>query len=168
MGTFAMDSAGVLGRWSREYLHRLQQRSKWRGEDSWTPRIGELVIVKEDNLPPLDWNFGICEELFPGNDGITRVVTVKTSSGIYKTVGKALPCSCVNPGFLVILRVIGTHLYQGLPTLLLLPASSVSCSIVTDMVLCQDSLSEVQWCLLISFVLQDSLEEAFTTTNNNL
>jgi hypothetical protein len=66
----------------------------------------ELVIVKEDNLPPLVWNIGISEEWLPGNDGITRVVTVKTSSGIYKTVRKALPCSCVNPDFFVILCVI--------------------------------------------------------------
>jgi hypothetical protein len=62
----------------------LQQRSKWKSEGSWTPRIGDLVIVKEDNLPPLVWKISVIEELFPGNDGITRVVMVRTPSGSYK------------------------------------------------------------------------------------
>jgi hypothetical protein len=43
-----------------------------------------LVVVKEDNLPPLVWKFGVIEELFPGDDAITRVVMVKTPLSRYK------------------------------------------------------------------------------------
>jgi hypothetical protein len=43
-----------------------------------------LVLVKEDNLPPLVWKIGVIEELFPGNDAITRVVMVRTPSRSYK------------------------------------------------------------------------------------
>jgi hypothetical protein len=66
-------------KWSKDYLHQLQQRSKWKGEGSWTPRIGDLVIVKEDNLLPLVWKVGV-EELFPGDDAII-------SSHGYNTIG---------------------------------------------------------------------------------
>jgi hypothetical protein len=110
-------------RWSKEYLHQLQQRSKWKGEGSWTPRIGDLVIVKEDNLPPLVWKIGVIEELFPGNDGITRVVIVRTPSGSYKRpLVKLLSYSCISHFLLCSM----------------LPASSVSSSTVADLELLQD------------------------------
>jgi len=55
---------------------------------------GMLVLLREDNLPPMSWRLAIISETFPGSDGQVRVVTVKTSSGqlkrpIYKLV--ALP-----------------------------------------------------------------------------
>ncbi|XP_078051856.1 uncharacterized protein LOC144478005, partial [Augochlora pura] len=42
-------------RWQKEYLHQLQQRYKWQLDSSSKLRIGTLVVVKEDNLPPLKW-----------------------------------------------------------------------------------------------------------------
>lgn len=38
--------------WTRSYLHTLQTRSKWLSL-SFPPQVGELVLVKEDNLHPL-------------------------------------------------------------------------------------------------------------------
>ncbi|XP_055633682.1 uncharacterized protein LOC129774019 [Toxorhynchites rutilus septentrionalis] len=67
-------------RWQGEYLCQLQGRSK-----RWKPPIpiqtGKLVIIKEDNLPPLRWKMGRIEEIHPGSDGIVRVVTLKTATG---------------------------------------------------------------------------------------
>ena len=62
--------------WSRDYLHQLQQRTKWRNIQP-NVKIGELVLVKEDNLPPLVWKKAIICDLHPGKDGLTRVVTLK-------------------------------------------------------------------------------------------
>jgi hypothetical protein len=70
-------------RWSSDYLNNLQQRSKWRSQQ---PNLqpGMLVLLREDNLPPMSWKLGIISETFPGADGYVRVVTVKTSSGQLK------------------------------------------------------------------------------------
>jgi hypothetical protein len=69
--------------WSQDYLHQLQQRHKWRNIQP-NVKIGELVLVKEDNLPPLVWKKAMISDLHPGKDGLTRVVTLKTSTGTLK------------------------------------------------------------------------------------
>lgn len=80
--------------WNRfytEYLHQLQQRSKWhkRREEI---QIDQFVALKEDNVPPMKWQCGRIIKLHPGKDGIVRVVTVKTPYGEYKrAVAKICP-----------------------------------------------------------------------------
>lgn len=74
---------GFWKRWSVEYLCQLQQRSKWHGPiDNFN--VGDMVIVREDNLPPLKWQLARVITLHPGADGKCRVVTVKTSNGVCK------------------------------------------------------------------------------------
>ncbi|XP_076377847.1 uncharacterized protein LOC117225086 [Megalopta genalis] len=46
--------------------------------------VGTLVLIKEDNLPPLRWRLGRIKELHLGTDGGARVATVKTADGIFK------------------------------------------------------------------------------------
>ncbi|XP_076391767.1 uncharacterized protein LOC143265171 [Megachile rotundata] len=70
-------------RWQAECIHEMQQRYKWR---SITKQIiiGALVIIKEENTPPLHWSLGRVVEVHPGQDGIIRVATVRTAAGIIK------------------------------------------------------------------------------------
>jgi len=58
-------------RWREEYLHELQRRHKWRtkGKDL---EIGILVLVREDNMPPLQWTLGRIHEMHPGQDNVVR------------------------------------------------------------------------------------------------
>lgn len=70
-------------RWSSEYLNQLQNRPKWKSARK-SLNIGDLVVIKEDNLPPLKWLMGRVCELHPGKDQQIRVVTVKTSFGTFK------------------------------------------------------------------------------------
>lgn len=70
-------------RWSNEYLPELQERVKWKTQQS-NIQLGTLVLIKEDNLPPLQWSVGRIAELHPGADNVVRVVTVKTSTGHFK------------------------------------------------------------------------------------
>ena len=70
-------------RWSKEYLCRLQQRPKWT-KIRRNLKLDDLVVVMEDNLPPTCWLLARVVELHPGRDGLVRVATVKTKSGIYK------------------------------------------------------------------------------------
>ena len=71
-------------RWSKEYLNQLTTRAKWHLKKPEDIKIGSLVLLKEDNISSLRWPLGRIVEVFPGKDGTTRVVTVKTSSGSYK------------------------------------------------------------------------------------
>lgn len=70
-------------RWSKEYISELQQRVKWKIHHSDLTNDA-LVLIKEDNLPPLKWKLGRVIKLHPGADGINRVATVRTSTGIIK------------------------------------------------------------------------------------
>ncbi|KAL0902401.1 hypothetical protein ABMA27_000282 [Loxostege sticticalis] len=66
-----------------EYLSELQVRTKWRTMQH-KVKEGEMVLLKEDNAPPLKWRLGRIVKLHPGPDNITRVVDVKTAKGIVR------------------------------------------------------------------------------------
>ncbi|UYV75388.1 hypothetical protein LAZ67_13000092 [Cordylochernes scorpioides] len=78
-------------RWSCEYFSRLQNRPKWlKPVDN--IKIGTLVLLKEDNLPPLKWRMGRINQVYPGEDGLVRVVSVKTADGdLRRAVAKVCP-----------------------------------------------------------------------------
>jgi hypothetical protein len=46
--------------------------------------IGDLVLLKEDNLPPLVWKKAVISDIHAGRDGLTRVVTRRTAEGTFK------------------------------------------------------------------------------------
>lgn len=63
--------------WSHEYLYQMQQRSKGR-EIQNNLKVGQIVLIIEDNLPPTKWLMGKIIELYPGDDNLLRVVKLKT------------------------------------------------------------------------------------------
>ncbi|KAJ2949320.1 hypothetical protein O0L34_g6273 [Tuta absoluta] len=67
-------------RWQKEYICELQQRLKWKTSTA-KLNVGDLVLLQEDNTPPLQWRLGRVTTLFPGQDGIARVADVKTLRG---------------------------------------------------------------------------------------
>jgi hypothetical protein len=70
-------------RWSKEYVSELQQRVKWKqNQDSL--QLNTLVVVKDDSLPPLKWKLGRITALHPGADGISRVASIKTATGVIR------------------------------------------------------------------------------------
>jgi len=66
-------------RWSREYLHTLATYPKWTKRET-PPRIGALCLIRSENTPPSRWPLARITRLHPGDDGVVRVVTVRTSS----------------------------------------------------------------------------------------
>lgn len=70
-------------RWSREYVSELQIRTKWK---QYTGDLAQhtLVLIKDDNLPPLKWSLGRIIKTFPGADGISRVADIKTTGGVIR------------------------------------------------------------------------------------
>lgn len=67
-------------RWQKEYLSELQQRTKWRKGNAQL-NVGDMVLLAEDNTPPLSWRLGRVLRLFPGPDGVARVAEIKTPRG---------------------------------------------------------------------------------------
>ncbi|GBO98902.1 hypothetical protein EVAR_72087_1 [Eumeta japonica] len=57
-----------------------EMRNKWFLEAE-SPKLGDLVLIKEDALPPLKCKYGRIRETLPTNYNIVRVVVIKTPSG---------------------------------------------------------------------------------------
>ncbi|XP_058456828.1 uncharacterized protein LOC131434190 [Malaya genurostris] len=80
-------------KWSMLYLSNLHNRTKWtRQRDN--IHVGTMVVLKEENLPPLKWQLGRVREITTGSDGNVRVVKVQTKDGSYQ---RAISKICVLP-----------------------------------------------------------------------
>ncbi|CAG9134906.1 unnamed protein product [Plutella xylostella] len=72
--------AHFWNRYYKEYISALQIRSKWhtnRGQ----LQLGQMVLIKDDRLPPNRWLLGRITAVYPGTDGINRVADVLSTSG---------------------------------------------------------------------------------------
>lgn len=66
--------------WSSEYLRNLPPALS-RFSDKGKLLVGNLVLIREDNLKRLEWPLAVVTELHPGSDGIVRSATLKTAKG---------------------------------------------------------------------------------------
>lgn len=80
-------------KWSEQYLSNLHNRTKWTRQRN-NIVVGTMVVLKEDNLPPLKWQLARVTDVHPGSDGNIRVVTVRTKDGSYR---RAISKICVLP-----------------------------------------------------------------------
>lgn len=62
--------------WRKEYLGTMQNRYKWNSKER-NLKVGDLVIRKEENLPPGSWPIARVIEVYPKND-IVHNVKIKT------------------------------------------------------------------------------------------
>lgn len=85
-------------RWHKEYLKTLLLRIKWNATGP-IFSIRDLVLLCEDNVPPLRWPMARILELYPGFDCVSCVAKIKTSSGHFKrpiVKLRLLPSVCGN------------------------------------------------------------------------
>ncbi|XP_067205396.1 uncharacterized protein [Linepithema humile] len=68
-------------RWSNEYLHSLQERSKWKISKGIQLQPNQVVLVKLQNLAPLQWSIERVQ-VHPGENNIVRTA-IKTSKGAF-------------------------------------------------------------------------------------
>lgn len=71
-------------RWNKEYISELQQRKRWNKSAGSSLEEGQMVLVKDDNLPPMKWKLGRVVKLHFGSDNVARVAAIKTNSGEIK------------------------------------------------------------------------------------
>ena len=78
-------------RFQKEYLQTLMRRAKWRQRERQF-KIGDIVLIVDENVSRGKWNLARVIEVFPGKDGVIRNVKLKTKSGEYKrSVQKCCP-----------------------------------------------------------------------------
>lgn len=58
-------------RWQADYINGLQKRNKWR-QPKENLKVGDVVIMRDDNCPPTLWRLAQIHELHPGKDGPKR------------------------------------------------------------------------------------------------
>ncbi|XP_068127969.1 uncharacterized protein [Hyperolius riggenbachi] len=63
-------------RWKREYLSTLQRRRKWT-EDCPNIKVGDVVLLKNDQEGRNEWPVGLVVNTLPSGDGKVRKVEVK-------------------------------------------------------------------------------------------
>ena len=69
-------------RFTREYLSKLTTRSKWfKDSNDSTIRVGDLVLVMDDNVSRGNWPLARVVEVYVGKDGIIRTTLLKTAKG---------------------------------------------------------------------------------------
>lgn len=67
--------------WSKDYLCELQQRPrKWQNQQE-NLEVGDLVVMKDDRVPPSNWLLARITQTHPGADGLVRVVSLKHKTG---------------------------------------------------------------------------------------
>ena len=66
--------------WHRDCLVTLRIREKWLTAGPQFA-VGDLVLLAEDNIPPLKWKMARIQNIFSGNDDVNRVAELKTANG---------------------------------------------------------------------------------------
>ncbi|XP_071963456.1 uncharacterized protein [Antedon mediterranea] len=62
-------------RWRKEYLSSMQSRSKWTSPKR-NFKVGDVVLLKGDNVPRNIWELAKVIALHPSDDGLVRKVSV--------------------------------------------------------------------------------------------
>ena len=70
----------IWRRWRKEYLPTLTMRSKWNKEQR-NLKEGDLILLKNDDVPRSHWPMGGILKTFPGSDGRVRMAEVNTPNG---------------------------------------------------------------------------------------
>ncbi|XP_055841189.1 uncharacterized protein LOC129908595 [Episyrphus balteatus] len=68
-------------RWKDEYLKELNKRYKWKCPKR-NIMLDDLVVIRDENLPPNEWRLGRIIKVYLGPDDKVRVVDVKTQNGV--------------------------------------------------------------------------------------
>ena len=74
-------------RWQKEYLQTLQVRNKWNNAKR-NLTMGDVVLIKDENLPRNEWHLGKVTETFVDKDGLVRKVRVLVGTAALDNKGK--------------------------------------------------------------------------------
>ena len=93
----------VWRRWTKEYLRALRERHNLKHETKLaTPKVGDVVIIKNDDRNRRKWQLGVIVQLLTGKDGIVRGAKLRAGKGVLERVVQQLyplelSCDCEKP-----------------------------------------------------------------------
>ena len=68
--------------WTREYVRGLREQHRTtRLKSVQYPKVGDVLIMKEDKKPRNTWKFAVVKQLITGKDSVTRGAKLKTAGG---------------------------------------------------------------------------------------
>ncbi len=76
-------SADIWSCWLSRYLQSVQSRSKWSGVKR-NFDLGDIVLLKDEALHTRSWPLGKVVQVYPGSDGLVRVVDLLLNGKKYK------------------------------------------------------------------------------------
>lgn len=68
-------------RWKDEYLVELHKRNKWKFPQK-DLQINDMVVIRNENLPPNEWKIGRVDKVYLGSDLKVRVADIRTANGL--------------------------------------------------------------------------------------
>ena len=86
----------VWSRWMREYLTSIGSRHKWFLPTE-NIKVGDVVLVIEPYVPRRHWKLGRIEAVYPGRDGLVRVVDVRTGAVKRRPISRLSPLEAEVP-----------------------------------------------------------------------
>ena len=69
-------------RWRKEYLSNLQSRTKWC-ENKRNIQVGDVVLVKGDNVIRNQWKLALVNKVVPSDDNNIRTVEIRQAGKYY-------------------------------------------------------------------------------------
>lgn len=77
--------------WRKEYIGLMQNRYKWNRAER-NVQVGDLVLLKEDNVPPGVWPVARILEVYHGADNLVRSAKIRTPRNDYvRPISKLVP-----------------------------------------------------------------------------
>ena len=73
----------VWRRWTKEYLRALRERHNLKHKAKLvTPKVGDVVIIKNDKRNRGKWQLGVVVQLLTGKDGFVRGAKLRAGKGV--------------------------------------------------------------------------------------
>ena len=79
----------------KEYIPHSGSRKKWFSSQK-NLKVGEVVVVIDTDMARRDWKVGRIEQVYPGNDGLVRVVDVKVRGRTLRRPISVIKCKRTN------------------------------------------------------------------------
>ncbi|XP_028982417.1 uncharacterized protein LOC107045061 [Diachasma alloeum] len=101
-------------RWAKECLQRYQAIYKWTHREE-NIKVGDMVLMIDENYPLAQWPIGRVIAIRPGADGLTKVATIRTAKA-------EVPRQADGSPIIQNIRTIYTELDRPITKLCLLPS----------------------------------------------
>ena len=85
----------VWKRWMKGYIPHSGSRKKWFSSQK-NLKVGEVVVVIDTDMARRDWKVGRIEQVYPGNDGLVRMVDVKVRGRTLRRPISVIKCKRTN------------------------------------------------------------------------